>query len=197
MSRSCLASPCGSTGNVGCPGGLLMSAVFDFTLSLRYSASLWRYSASPYRCGIRLRCGGIRLRLFNRFLQVVVAAPGHGCRERGLWREIIDCVEKNLQTSYRALPLNFSFPLWNHSLPARLTQFLLIMTPSLRPRETHDRTRPPRGQHSIRGNRRTDTQAVRNRERTRKHNQRETTYVTMTGERTRKQHNGDNRRKDA
>ena len=37
---------------------------------------------------------------------------------------IIDCVEKNLQTSYRALPLYFSFPLWNHSLPARLTQFL-------------------------------------------------------------------------
>jgi len=34
------------------------------------------------------------------------------------------CVEKNLQTSYCALPLYLSFPLWNHSLPARLTQFL-------------------------------------------------------------------------
>ena len=51
---------------------------------------------------------------------------GHGDREVGLWREIIDCVEKNLQTSYRALPLYFSFPLWNHSLPARLTQFVGI-----------------------------------------------------------------------
>jgi len=38
---------------------------------------------------------------------------------------IIDCV-KNLQTSYRALPLYFSFPLWNHNLPARLTQFLRL-----------------------------------------------------------------------
>jgi len=27
-------------------------------------------------------------------LQVLVAAPVHGCREVGLWREIIDCVEK-------------------------------------------------------------------------------------------------------
>ena len=32
-------------------------------------------------------------------------SAGHGEREVGLWREIIDCVEKNLQTSYRALPL--------------------------------------------------------------------------------------------
>ena len=45
-------------------------------------------------------------------------------------------------------------------------------------------------------NRRKDTQAVRNRERTCKHTQWETTYVTMTGDRTCKQHNGDNRRKD-
>ena len=51
-------------------------------------------------------------------------STGHGDREVGLRREIIDCVEKNLQTSYRTLPLYFSFPLWNHSLPARLTQFL-------------------------------------------------------------------------
>jgi len=77
---------------------------------------------------------------------LVVAAPVTG-REVGLWREIIDCVEKKLQTSYRALPLYFSFPLWNHSLPARLTQFPSTMTQSLRPRKTHDRTRPPRGQH--------------------------------------------------
>jgi len=51
---------------------------------------------------------------------------GHVDREVGLWREIIDCVEKNLQTSYRALALYFSFPLWNHSLPVRLTQFLRL-----------------------------------------------------------------------
>jgi len=44
----------------------------------------------------------------------------------GGWFGIIYCVEKNLQTSYRALPLYFSFPLWNHSLPARLTQFLRL-----------------------------------------------------------------------
>jgi len=121
---------------------------------------------------------------------VVVVEKAGGGSER------IDCVEKNLQTSYCALPLYFSFPLWNHSLPARLTQLLSIMTPSLCPRETHDRTRPPHGQHSILDNRREDTQAVRNRERMYKHNQRETTYVMRTGERTRKQHNGDNRRKD-
>jgi len=28
------------------------------------------------------------------FLQVVVAAPGYRGREIGLWREIIDCMEK-------------------------------------------------------------------------------------------------------
>jgi len=53
-------------------------------------------------------------------------STGHGDRKVGLWRDIIDCVEKNLQTSYRTLPLYFSFPLWNHSLPARLTQFLRL-----------------------------------------------------------------------
>jgi len=53
-------------------------------------------------------------------------SASHADREVGLWREIIDCVEKNLQTSYCALPLYFSFPLWNHSLPARLTQFLCL-----------------------------------------------------------------------
>jgi len=45
------------------------------------------------------------------FLQVVFAAPVHGGREVGLWREIIcappavppDWVEKNLQASYHAL----------------------------------------------------------------------------------------------
>jgi len=53
-------------------------------------------------------------------------SAGYGDREVGLWREIIDCVEKNLQTSYHALPLYFSFPLWNYSLSARLTQFLRL-----------------------------------------------------------------------
>jgi len=68
--------------------------------------------------------------LFSQTLRGLVVlgsdgrSAGHGDREVGLWSEIIDCMEKNLQTSYRALPLYFSFPLWNHSLPARLTQFL-------------------------------------------------------------------------
>ena len=71
-------------------------------------------------------------RLFSHALRGLVVlgrdgrSAGHGDREVGLWREIIDCVEKSLQTSYRALPLYFSFPLWNHSLPARLTQFLRL-----------------------------------------------------------------------
>jgi len=74
--------------------------------------------------------GVVSSRLFSHALRGLVGlgrdgrSAGHGDREVGLWREIIDCVEKNLQTSYRALPLYFSFPLWNHSLPARLTQFL-------------------------------------------------------------------------
>ena len=34
-----------------------------------------------------------------------VAAPFCGCVKVGVWREIIDCVENILQTSYRALPL--------------------------------------------------------------------------------------------
>ena len=37
-------------------------------------------------------------------------------------------MEKNLQTIYCTLPLYFSFPLWNHRLPARLTQFLRLTT---------------------------------------------------------------------
>jgi len=74
--------------------------------------------------------GVVSSRLFSHALRGLVVLgrdghrAGHGDREVGLWREIIDCVEKNLQTSYQALPLYFSFPLWNHSLPARLTQFL-------------------------------------------------------------------------
>ena len=67
-------------------------------------------------------------------------------------------MEKNLQTSYRTLPLYFSFPLWNHSLPARLTQFHHHDS-IIAPKETHDRTRPPLGHHSTSGNRRKDTQA--------------------------------------
>jgi len=47
-----------------------------------------------------------------------------GCRKSWGGFGRIDCVEKNLQTNYHALPLYFSFSLWNHSLPARLTQFL-------------------------------------------------------------------------
>ena len=107
---------------------------------------------------------------------------------------IIDCLEKNLQTSYRIPPLYFSHPSVESQLARKTDTVTPIATQSPRPRKTHDRIWPPRGQHSIRGNRRKDTQAVRNRERTCKHNQRETTYVMMTGERTRKQHNGNNRR---
>jgi len=123
-------------------------AVFDFPVAVSGFALISAHLVWS-RCGIRLRCGDIRLcpilctpglvfvmvfdfavavsnlaLISSRFLQVMVAAPGHGGREIGLWREIIDCVEKNLQTSYCTLPLYFSFPLWNHSLPARLTQFL-------------------------------------------------------------------------
>jgi len=74
--------------------------------------------------------GVVSSRLFSHALLGLVVlgrdgcSAGHGDREVGLWREIIDCMEKNLQTSYHVLPLYFSFPLWNHSLPARLTQFL-------------------------------------------------------------------------
>jgi len=74
--------------------------------------------------------GVVSSRLFSHALRGLVVlgrddrSTGHGDREVGLWREIIDCVEKDLQTSYCALPLYLSFPLWNHSLPARLTQFL-------------------------------------------------------------------------
>jgi len=70
-------------------------------------------------------------------------------------------VEKNLQTSYRALPLYFSLPSVESQL-ARKTDTVPpynIMTQSSRPRKTPDRTRPPCGQHSTRGNRRKDTQA--------------------------------------
>jgi len=74
--------------------------------------------------------GVVSSRLFSHALRRLVVlgrdgrSAGHVDREVGLWREILDCVEKNLQTNYSALPLYFSFPLWNHSLPARLTQFL-------------------------------------------------------------------------
>jgi len=61
--------------------------------------------------------GMVSSRLFSYTLHGLVVlgryghSTGHGDREVGLWREIIDCVEKNLQTNYRALPLYFSFPL--------------------------------------------------------------------------------------
>ena len=90
------------------------------------------------------------------------SAVSRGGRSRSWWREIIDCVEKYLQTSYRAVPLYFSFPLWNHSLPARLTQFLHHDS-IVAPKETHDRTRPPCGQHSNRDNRRKDAQVKQGR----------------------------------
>jgi len=96
----------------------------------------------------------------SRFLQVVVTASGHGGREIGLWREIIDCVEKNLQTSYCTLLFILFLPV--ESQLARKTDTVPpyhIMTQSSRPRKTHDRTWLPRGQHSTRGNRRKDTQA--------------------------------------
>jgi len=51
-----------------------------------------------------------------------VAAPFCGCVNVGVWREIIDCVEKTLQTSYRALPF---IPVSNppvRSSPARLAR---------------------------------------------------------------------------
>jgi len=48
MSRSCLPSPCCSTGNVGCGGiGLCPNCFTPGVVSLRYSTSLWRYPASP------------------------------------------------------------------------------------------------------------------------------------------------------
>jgi len=93
-------------------------AVFGFAVAVSFFALISSHPAW-YRCSIRLRCGGILLRpyLFTPlslharygiiavfgvavavsffalisylFLQVVVTAPGHGDRERGLWREII------------------------------------------------------------------------------------------------------------
>ena len=65
-----------------CCGGILLPPyrVTPGVVSLRYPSSLRRYPSSP------LSCWG--------FLLVLVAAPGHGYREVGLWREIIDCVEK-------------------------------------------------------------------------------------------------------
>jgi len=117
----------------------------------------------------------------NRFLQVVVAAPGHGCREIGLWREIIDCVEKNLQTSYRAPPFIFFLSSVELQLAHKTDTVpsYHIMTQSSRPRKhmialgrcaattllaaTGERTRKQ--------------EQYRKRRRTRKHNQKETTYV--------------------
>jgi len=98
-------------------------------LSLRYPSSLWRYPASPL--SLQARRGLVAVSYFTAavscltlviavsFLAVavsclalvvvglyrcLVAAPVYRCREVGLWREIIDCVKKNLQTSYRAPP---------------------------------------------------------------------------------------------
>ena len=80
----------------------------------------------------------------------------------GCVARIIDCVEKNLQTSYCALLFILFLPSVESQL-ARKTDTVPpyhIMNQSSRPRKTHDRTRPPRSQHSTRGNRRKDTQAI-------------------------------------
>jgi len=110
---------------------------------------------------------------------------------------IIDCVEKNLQTSYCAPPLYFSPPSVESQL-ARKTDTVrpsTIITRSPPPRKTHDRAWLPCIEHSTPGNRRKDRQVVRDSERTHKHNQRETTYVTMTGERIRKHTQTETRRR--
>jgi len=54
--------------------------------------------------------GMVSSQLFSQALRGLVVLgrdghiAGHGNREVGLWREITDCVETNLQTNYRALP---------------------------------------------------------------------------------------------
>ena len=85
-----------------------------------------------------------------------------GCRKSWGGFGRIDCMEKNLPTSYRTLSF-ILFPPSVESQLARKTDTVppcFIMTQSLRVRKTHDRTRPPRGQHSTRSNRRKDAQAV-------------------------------------
>jgi len=79
----------------------------------------------------------------------------------GVLEWIIDCVEKNLQTSYRALPFILFLPSVESQLACKTDTVppYHIMTQSSRPRKTPDRTRLLRGQHSTRGNRRKDTQA--------------------------------------
>jgi hypothetical protein len=91
----------------------------------------------------------------------LVAVLVHRCREIGLWREIIDCVEKYLQTSYRALPFILFLPFVESQLACKTDTVppSPLMTQSLRPRKAHDRTRPPDSLHSIRSNRRKDMQA--------------------------------------
>jgi len=73
---------------------------------------------------------------------------------------IIDCVEKNLQTSYRAPSLYFSHPSVESQLARKTDTDPPIMTQSPRPRKTPDCTWLPRGQHSTCGNRRKDAEAV-------------------------------------
>jgi len=70
------------------------------------------------------------------FLQVVVIALGHRGREIGLWREIVDCVEKNPQTSYCALPLYLFLHCGYHSLACKTNpEFFPFMADSMRPRK--------------------------------------------------------------
>ena len=84
--------------------GSILLRPYLFTPSvvlLWYSASRWRYPSSPLslhaRHGVVAVFGFVVAVSFFAlisylFLQVVVAALGHGDRERGLWREIIfDC----------------------------------------------------------------------------------------------------------
>ena len=83
-----------------------------------------------------------------------------GCRKSWGGFGRIDCVEKNLQTSNRTPPLYFSHPSVESQLAHKTDTVPSIVTQSPRPRKTQDCTRPPHSQHSTRGNRRKDVQAV-------------------------------------
>ena len=86
-----------------------------------HSASILRLSpASHTNCmswGVTSALG-VTL-ISNRFLQVVVAVPGHGCREGGLWREII-CNLNLLRLTLQAIctPPRRTTPLGLPSLPS-------------------------------------------------------------------------------
>ena len=85
---------------------LVVSATPDVVSSRLFSHALRGLVA----LAVSITPGMVSLRLFSHALRGLVVlgrdgrSAGHGNRKVGLWREIIDCVEKNLQTSYRALP---------------------------------------------------------------------------------------------